>query len=300
MRRRERIKRALKKTLHRVEAWLARAPWKARPTTTSMDTVSAAPGPKTPDAPDPEVIPQHDPGPDPRPAEAPVEEPPGEPEPLPIPDQDPTPQPEPTPYEEPQPSEAPDGIPQPEAPTFAGRSAAYDGPVPDPKGLPQGAVAQPDPWESVAAAPKAHPPVAAPRSTPEEALAHAEAPAPAPQSAHNAPPSDDAALDDEAQDLIVQKIVAELETIYDPEIPVNIYALGLIYAIKVHPQGGKVDIDMTLTSPNCPSAQELPAEVKEKAERVVGSGKVAVDIVWEPTWGPEKMSEAARLELNIW
>lgn len=101
----------------------------------------------------------------------------------------------------------------------------------------------------------------------------------------------------EADALRVQ-IVAAIETIFDPEIPVNIYELGLIYDIDVH-EGNTIEIAMTLTSPNCPAAQSLPAEVKLKAEEVEGVQSANVGIVWDPVWGPHLMTEEARLELNL-
>jgi FeS assembly SUF system protein len=97
---------------------------------------------------------------------------------------------------------------------------------------------------------------------------------------------------------IYDKVLEQLRTCYDPEIPVNIYELGLIYGVKVEP-GREVVITMTLTTPHCPAAQSLPAEVKAKAEEVAGVDSARVDIVWEPIWDPSKMSEAARLQLGM-
>jgi FeS assembly SUF system protein len=93
-------------------------------------------------------------------------------------------------------------------------------------------------------------------------------------------------------------IIDVLKTIYDPEIPVNIYEIGLIYNVDVQP-GGKVAIKMTLTSPACPAAQELPAQVKERTEGVAGVTSADVEIVWDPAWSPAMMSEAARLQLGF-
>ena len=93
-------------------------------------------------------------------------------------------------------------------------------------------------------------------------------------------------------------IIAAIQTIFDPEIPVNIYELGLIYDVDIH-EGNKAYINMTLTSPNCPAAQSLPVEVKTKAEDVDGVTEATVNIVWDPVWGPHLMSEEARLELNL-
>lgn len=94
------------------------------------------------------------------------------------------------------------------------------------------------------------------------------------------------------------RVVDALREVFDPEIPVNIYDLGLIYDVKVA-EDGAVNIDMSLTSPNCPAAQSLPAEVKSKAEGAEGTTSAEVAVVWEPPWGPEMMSEEAKLELNV-
>jgi FeS assembly SUF system protein len=99
--------------------------------------------------------------------------------------------------------------------------------------------------------------------------------------------------------LVVEtQVVEALRTCFDPEIPVNIYELGLIYKVEVDPSGA-VNITMTLTSPSCPAAQSLPAEVQEKAKAVAGVTGVHVDVVWDPPWEPGKMSEAARLQLGM-
>ena len=94
------------------------------------------------------------------------------------------------------------------------------------------------------------------------------------------------------------KIIEEIRKIYDPEIPVNIYELGLIYKIEVDDKN-KVNIDMTLTSPNCPVAESLPNQVKDNIMKVEGVSDVNLNLVWEPPWDKDKMSEAAKLELNI-
>ena len=94
------------------------------------------------------------------------------------------------------------------------------------------------------------------------------------------------------------KIIAEVKKIYDPEIPVNIYELGLIYNIIVD-ENNNVKINMTLTSPNCPVAESLPNEVKDNIKKVEGVSDVNLNIVWEPPWDKDKMSEAAKLELNL-
>ena len=95
-----------------------------------------------------------------------------------------------------------------------------------------------------------------------------------------------------------EKIIKEIKKIYDPEIPVNIYELGLIYKLEVD-EKNKVNIDMTLTSPNCPVAESLPKQVKETIMKVAGVSDVDLKMVWEPPWSKDKMSEAAKLELNI-
>ena len=94
------------------------------------------------------------------------------------------------------------------------------------------------------------------------------------------------------------KIIEEVKKIFDPEIPVNIYELGLIYKIEVD-EKNKVNVDMTLTSPNCPVAESLPNEVKENIMKVEGVSEVNLNLVWEPPWDKDKMSEAAKLELNL-
>ena len=93
------------------------------------------------------------------------------------------------------------------------------------------------------------------------------------------------------------KVIAEIKKIYDPEIPVNIYELGLIYGINVD-KDNNVKIDMTLTSPNCPVAEELPNEVKTNIMKIDGVDDVNLKLVWDPPWTKEKMSEAAQLELD--
>ena len=94
------------------------------------------------------------------------------------------------------------------------------------------------------------------------------------------------------------QIIAEVKKIYDPEIPVNIYELGLIYDIKVENKN-TAKVKMTLTSPNCPVAESLPKEVKDSIMQVEGIDKVDLDLVWEPPWNKSMMSESAKLELNL-
>ena len=94
-----------------------------------------------------------------------------------------------------------------------------------------------------------------------------------------------------------EKVIAEIKKIYDPEIPVNIYELGLIYDVTIIEKNVKVK--MTLTTPNCPVAESLPKEVKESIMEIDGVDKVDLDLVWEPPWDKSMMSEAAKLELNL-
>ena len=94
------------------------------------------------------------------------------------------------------------------------------------------------------------------------------------------------------------KIIGEIKKIYDPEIPVNIYELGLIYDIVVQ-KDNSVKIKMTLTTPNCPVAESLPKEVKDTVMDITDVKKVDLDLVWDPPWDKSMMSEAAKLELNL-
>jgi FeS assembly SUF system protein len=98
--------------------------------------------------------------------------------------------------------------------------------------------------------------------------------------------------------VIEAEVIEAMRNVFDPEIPVNIYELGLIYEIKVS-EAGAVAIRMTLTSPSCPAAQSLPGEVQAKAKEVPGVTDVSVDVVWDPTWDSSRMSEAARLQLGL-
>lgn len=95
-----------------------------------------------------------------------------------------------------------------------------------------------------------------------------------------------------------EKVVEAIKTCYDPEIPVNIYELGLIYDIDIQPEG-VVNIKMTLTSPACPAAGSLPPEVENKVSALDDVSSAKVDVVWEPVWTPEKMTEAAKLQLGM-
>ena len=94
-----------------------------------------------------------------------------------------------------------------------------------------------------------------------------------------------------------EKVIAEIKKIYDPEIPVNIYELGLIYNIDINKNDVKVK--MTLTTPNCPVAESLPKEVKDSIMEIKEVSKVDLDLVWDPPWDKSMMSEAAKLELNL-
>lgn len=93
-------------------------------------------------------------------------------------------------------------------------------------------------------------------------------------------------------------VISAIATVYDPEIPVNIYELGLIYAVEIA-DAGDVKVEMTLTAPACPSAQELPEMVRDAIAKLDGVGQVDVEIVWDPPWDPSRMSEDARLSLNM-
>ena len=99
-------------------------------------------------------------------------------------------------------------------------------------------------------------------------------------------------------DDLKQKIIKEIKKVYDPEIPVNIYELGLIYKIEIDNKNN-VNVDMTLTTPNCPVADSLPKQVKEYIMNVKGVSNVKLNLVWDPPWDKSKMSEAAKLELNL-
>jgi FeS assembly SUF system protein len=107
------------------------------------------------------------------------------------------------------------------------------------------------------------------------------------------------ALPVEETERLTGEIVAALKTVFDPEIPADIYELGLIYKVDIKDDRG-VDVVMTLTTPNCPAAGELPQQVENAVASVPGVGVVNVNIVWEPSWSPERMSDEARLVLNMW
>ena len=113
-----------------------------------------------------------------------------------------------------------------------------------------------------------------------------------------APESGGESLDETAREDIKERIVEVLKTIYDPEIPVDIYELGLFYGIEVD-EAGVAELKMTLTSPACPVAGTLPPEVEQKVGGVEGVTKADVERVWDPPWSPERMTEAAKLQLNL-
>jgi len=105
-------------------------------------------------------------------------------------------------------------------------------------------------------------------------------------------------LPEEELEAFTQKLITALKTVYDPEIPVDIYELGLIYKVDVA-DNMDVNVDMTLTAPGCPVAGEMPGMVQSALEGVAGIGKVTVNMTFDPPWTPERMSEEAKLELNM-
>ncbi len=107
------------------------------------------------------------------------------------------------------------------------------------------------------------------------------------------------ALPAEETERLGTDIVAALKTVFDPEIPADIYELGLIYKVDIK-DDRSVDVQMTLTTPNCPAAGELPTMVENAVASVAGVGPVSVNVVWEPTWTLDRMSDEARLVLNMW
>jgi FeS assembly SUF system protein len=115
----------------------------------------------------------------------------------------------------------------------------------------------------------------------------------------NAAISRPSAMPQEELDQLTDGIIAALKTVYDPEIPADIYELGLIYKVDIGDDRA-VKIDMSLTSPNCPSAQELPIMVENAVSSVPGVKDTKVDVIWEPPWDPSRMSDEARLVLNMW
>ena len=113
-----------------------------------------------------------------------------------------------------------------------------------------------------------------------------------PMQTHSALPPDET-------ERLTRDIVAALKTVFDPEIPADIYELGLIYKVDISDERA-VDVTMTLTTPNCPAAGELPTMVENAIASVPGVGTVNINLVWEPAWSPDRMSDEARLVLNMW
>ena len=107
------------------------------------------------------------------------------------------------------------------------------------------------------------------------------------------------ALPPEETERLTGEIVAALKTVFDPEIPADIYELGLIYKVDIK-DDRSIAIEMTLTTPNCPAAGELPTMVENAVASVPGVGPVDINLVWEPAWTPDRMSDEARLVLNMW
>lgn len=120
-----------------------------------------------------------------------------------------------------------------------------------------------------------------------------------PEHEPNSPVSEDTESTGAQNEVLKARIIETICTIYDPEIPVDIYELGLIYRLDVT-QDGKVEVDMTLTSPACPVAGTLPPEVETKIAAVPGVTDVNLELVWDPPYSMEMMSEAARLQLGLW
>ena len=114
-----------------------------------------------------------------------------------------------------------------------------------------------------------------------------------------APAEKTSGLPEEEVGRLTDGVVAALKTVYDPEIPADIYEIGLIYKIDIGDDRA-VTVDMTLTTPNCPSAQELPVMVENAVSSVPGVGEVKVNVVWDPPWDPSRMTDEARLVLNMW
>ncbi len=128
---------------------------------------------------------------------------------------------------------------------------------------------------------------------------NANDPKPVVTAAQSAPQATPSKLPEGEIARLTDDIVAALKTVYDPEIPADIYELGLIYKIDIE-DDRSVRIEMSLTTPNCPSAQELPQMVQNAVESVPGVSKVDVSVVWDPPWDQSRMSDEARLVLNMW
>jgi FeS assembly SUF system protein len=114
-----------------------------------------------------------------------------------------------------------------------------------------------------------------------------------------APAGNASALPQEEQARLTDSVIAALKTVFDPEIPADVYEIGLIYKIDIADDRA-VTVDMTLTTPNCPAAQDLPKSVENAVASVPGVGEVKVNVVWDPPWDPSRMSDEARLTLNMW
>jgi len=109
-----------------------------------------------------------------------------------------------------------------------------------------------------------------------------------------------AAEEDSTPKSLEDRVVDKIRLVYDPEIPVNVYELGLIYTVRADETSKKAHVEMTLTSPQCPAAEQIPVDVKLRVEELDEVEEAQVDIVWDPPWGPEKMSEYAKLELGFY
>jgi FeS assembly SUF system protein len=120
-----------------------------------------------------------------------------------------------------------------------------------------------------------------------------------PAGSTDAAPATASALPEPELTRMTDEVVTALKTVYDPEIPADIYELGLIYKIDIA-DDRSVNVDMTLTTPNCPAAQDLPVMVENAVASVAGVGKVGVKVVWDPPWDPSRMSDEARDILNMW
>lgn len=120
-----------------------------------------------------------------------------------------------------------------------------------------------------------------------------------PTSADKTAPAPLSTLPEEELTRLTDSIVAALKTVYDPEIPADIYELGLIYKVDIK-DDRSVEVDMTLTTPNCPAAAELPLMVENAVASVAGVGPVKVQVVWDPPWDQSRMSDEARVVLNMW
>lgn len=151
-------------------------------------------------------------------------------------------------------------------------------------------VQEPGPPAEHAAAPASSTTAAAPSTAAAQQAAHAAA------GMLQGAPAAAASVDTNKME---QLVIDALHTIYDPEIPVDIYELGLIYSVVVSPEG-KVAVTMTLTTPACPVAGSMPGQVEKTIRMIDGVTDVVVDLVWEPTWGPAMMTESARLQLNMY